>query len=70
MLPHFEYPLRIQHRHDDESWGEMTPEPETRDPDDLDSEREWQDGRVYRCTTCDETVRITPDREPEGLTGP
>jgi hypothetical protein len=54
-----ELTLRVQHRHNDGSWGTLDPEPSAaHDPADLDPERGWGDSTLFRCKTCDEQVRI------------
>jgi hypothetical protein len=61
---HIELDLRVQHRHTDGSWGTFEPR-EPHSPSQVDQERDWGQGRIYACTTCDERVRITPvDAEP------
>ena len=59
---HIELDLRLQHRHADGSWGELAPV-EPHDAAELDPEREWANGRIYACTTCDEMVRVKPAEE-------
>ncbi len=58
-----EYELRMQHRHDDGTWSTLERRPAPHDPAEDDPEREWADGVIYACTTCDELVRVAP---PEG----
>ncbi len=53
--------LRMQHRHDDGTWATLEPRPSHHSPAEHDPEREWADGVIYACTTCDELVRIAPD---------
>ncbi len=55
--------LRMQHRHDDGSWGTLEPRPAHHSPSEHDPEGEWADGVVYACTTCDELVRIKPGED-------
>jgi len=50
--------LVVEHRHSDGTWGRLEAEPEHRDPAQHDPERDWQFGRIFRCTRCDEEVRI------------
>lgn len=51
--------LRLEHRHDDGSWGTL--ERTHHDPADHDPERGWAKGDIiYACTTCDEVVRVRP----------
>lgn len=50
--------LRMEHRHDDGSWGTLEPRPAHHSPDQHDPENEWANGVIYACTTCDELVRV------------
>jgi hypothetical protein len=52
---------RIEHRHGDGSWGEMVEDRPPHDAAELDPERGWRNGRLFRCTSCDESVMIVPD---------
>ena len=64
---HMELDLRLQHRHGDGAWGTFEPV-EPHSPAELDSERQWPNGRLYACTSCDDKVRVTPveeERPPE-----
>jgi len=64
----------MQHAHDDGSWHEMEQvavEPAVEDP-----ERGWIHGVIYKCKTCEESIRVLspigaesptePLTEPEG----
>jgi hypothetical protein len=53
--------LRVQHRHGDE-WVRLEPSP-AHDSAEADPERQWQFGRLFRCPTCDEEVRVDLDRD-------
>jgi hypothetical protein len=53
-----ELTLRVHHRHEDGSWGSFEPGPSHHDPDAHDEEREWANGTLYRCTTCDEEIVV------------
>ena len=53
--------LRVEHRHGDQ-WVRLEPSP-AHDSAESDAERGWQFGRLFRCTTCDEEVRIDLDRD-------
>ncbi len=55
-----ELELRMQHRHSDGAWGTLQPRPMHHDAADHDPERDWENGRLYVCTTCDEEVRVAP----------
>jgi hypothetical protein len=64
LLPVAEYSFRLRHRHDDGSMSDFEPVVSHHSPADHDPEREWADGTVYRCTTCDEEVLVSPAEEP------
>ena len=57
--------VRIEHQHADGSWATMEPR-DPHAPAENDPEREWERGRVYVCTVCQEAIRIA---EPEGAGG-
>jgi len=54
-----EMELRIQHRHGDGSWGTFERRPSSHSPSEHDPERDWINGVIYACTTCDEQIRVT-----------
>ena len=54
--------LRIEHRHKDGSWGEMVEDHEHTSVD-HDPERQWRLGRIFRCTSCDESLTVVPGDE-------
>jgi hypothetical protein len=60
-----EMQLRIEHRHNDGSWGRFEPRPSHHTSVEHDPERGWADGRIYECTSCDELIRVVPDAESE-----
>ena len=64
LLRSAEYSLELKHRHDDGSWGSFAPVPPHHSPTDHDPERDWAKGTIYRCTTCDEEVLVTPNEDP------
>ncbi len=51
--------LMLRHRHGDGSWGRLEARPAHHDPAAHDSERDWEEGQLYVCTTCDEEVHLT-----------
>jgi hypothetical protein len=61
--------LVIEHRHSDGTWGRMEPEPEHHDPAQHDPEEGWQYGRIFKCKTCDEEVRLAPAEPGSGNEG-
>jgi hypothetical protein len=51
--------IRLHHQHNDGSWGTMELEPGSHhDSTEHDPERQWRDGRIFRCTACDELVKV------------
>jgi hypothetical protein len=50
--------LHLEHRHRDGSWGHFEPRSEDHSPP--DPERDWANGQIYSCTSCDELLRVTP----------
>jgi hypothetical protein len=52
---------RIEHQHGDGSWGEMVEQPVHNDPAAHDPERGWSLRRIFRCTSCGDTVIVSPD---------
>ena len=60
-----EMELRIQHRHGDGSWGTFERRPSEHSASDHDPERDWVNGVIYACSTCDEQIRVThPGSDP------
>lgn len=50
--------LRLEHRHNDGSWSPLEAQGGHHDAADHDPERGWAKGRIFRCKTCDEEVRV------------
>jgi hypothetical protein len=61
-----EIALRIEHRHSDDTWGEMREERSHHDSADHDPERSWGVRRLFRCTSCSETVTVITGEEEGG----
>ena len=59
---------RIQHRHEDGSWGDMVEQPEHLDPAAHDTERAWNFRRIFRCTSCPRPSRWS--RAPRATRSP
>jgi hypothetical protein len=53
--------IRLEHRHSDGSWSPL--QRSHHDPADHDPERGWARGEIYRCSTCEEEVRVVPADE-------
>jgi hypothetical protein len=58
-----EIALRIEHRHDDGTWGEMREHRGHHAPSDHDPERGWNLRRIFRCTSCSESLTVVPGEE-------
>ena len=59
-----ELEFQISHRHADGGWGRMEEEESSRhDAAQHDPERRWGIRRIFKCTTCDETVTLVPGEE-------
>jgi hypothetical protein len=67
-----EMALRIEHRHHDGTWGEMREVRSHHDSADHDPERSWGIRRIFRCTTCPESLTIIEGEEggPSSLDSP
>ena len=52
---------RVEHRHGSE-WKRME-ETGPHSPADSDAERSWARGRIFRCTTCDDEIRVVMSGE-------
>ena len=47
--------IRLEHRHGRDDWHRMD---EVDSPAAHDAEREWARHRIFRCTTCEDEIRI------------
>jgi len=55
---------RIQHSHGKNDWHDMNDVTPAHDSAEEDPEREWSRGRIYRCSTCEDEIKITlPESE-------
>jgi len=55
----FDQQWRMQHSHGNGQWEDMEEVSPAHDSAQEDPERSWSNGRVFRCTGCDETFRVT-----------
>lgn len=54
---------RLEHHHGGNDWHEMH-EVTPHDAAEADPERSWSRGRIFRCSTCEDEIRVTlPDEE-------
>jgi hypothetical protein len=63
---------RLEHNHGGDDWHEMHDVTPAHDSAETDPEREWARGRIYRCGTCNDEIRVVlPDPSPvEGAVTP
>ena len=54
--------IRLEHGHGKDEWHRMV---EVDDPARHDPEREWSRHRIFKCSTCDDEIRIA---EPDPAT--
>lgn len=64
-----EMSFELEHRHSDGSWSRL--ERSHHDPADHDPERDWANTTLYRCSRCDEQIRVRslPDTRPPDAVG-
>jgi len=62
--------FRLEHRHNDGSWSALEPWTGAHDPADLDPERAWANGRIYKCAACEEEIRVTEATDEPGTRRP
>jgi hypothetical protein len=55
--------VRLEHGHGKDGWHSME---EVHDPAQRDQEREWGRHRIYRCTTCEDEIRIEMPEAGQG----
>lgn len=61
----FELTNRIQHSHGANDWHDMVEVTPSHDAAESDPERAWSSGRIFRCSTCEDEIKVmTPDQEP------
>jgi hypothetical protein len=59
----FEILYRIEHRHSDGRWGDMVEDRAHHDSAQHDPERGWNLRRIFRCTSCEESLTLIPGEE-------
>ena len=64
-----EIEYRVSHHHLDGSASPMVEVTSHHDPAAHDPERRWGLRRIFRCTTCDETITIEPAGGPDDASG-
>ena len=71
QLAQFEL-ARLEHSHGGDEYHDMYEVSEAHSPAESDPERDWARGRIYRCSVCEDEIRVTlPDSSPiEGAITP
>jgi hypothetical protein len=54
---------RLQHGHGNGEWHDMVEVTPSHDAAEGDPERQWTTGRVFRCSTCEDEIRIVGQDE-------
>ena len=53
---------RLEHHHGGNEYHDMVEVTPGHDSAESDPERQWSRGRIYRCTVCEDEIRVTlPD---------
>jgi hypothetical protein len=56
---------RLEHHHGGNEYHDMYEVSEPHDSAESDPERNWARGRIYRCSVCEDEIRVTlPDPSP------
>jgi hypothetical protein len=58
QLAQFEL-ARLQHNHGGDEWHDMVDATPGHDSAESDPERQWARGRIFRCTACEDEIRIS-----------
>jgi hypothetical protein len=63
---------RLEHNHGGDEYHDMYEVTSAHDSAESDPERDWARGRIYRCTVCEDEIRVSlPDPSPiEGAIAP
>jgi hypothetical protein len=59
----FEMTNRLQHGHGNGEWHDMVEVTPSHDAAEGDPERQWTTGRIFRCSTCEDEIRIVGQDE-------
>ena len=54
---------RLQHSHGGNDWHDMHEVTSAHDSAESDPERSWAQGRIFRCSTCEDEIRIVGSDE-------
>lgn len=66
QLSRFEL-ARFEHSHGGDDWHGMQEVTSSHDSAESDPERSWQHGRILRCTTCADEIRVMlPEEDSAG----
>ena len=58
---------RLEHSHGGNEWHEMHDVTPAHDSAESDPERSWTRGRIFRCSTCDDEIRVTLQDEERAV---
>ena len=61
---------RIQHSHGNNDWHDMNDVTPSHDTAESDPERGWFRGRIFRCSTCDDEIRVDMPDESDSTNRP
>ena len=61
---------RIQHSHGQNDWHDMTDVTAAHDTAESDPERGWVRGRIFRCSTCEDEIRVDLPDETDAINRP
>jgi hypothetical protein len=50
---------RFEHSHGGDDWHAMNEVTPSHDAAESDPERAWQRGRIFRCASCEDEIRVT-----------
>ena len=56
---------RFEHSHGGDEWHVMDEVEPGHDSAEHDPERQWQRGRVFKCSTCDDSIRVVLPEETQ-----
>ncbi len=56
---------RFEHSHGGDSWHAMEEVSAGHDTAEHDPERQWSKGRVFKCSTCEDSIRVVLPEEGE-----
>ena len=61
---------RFEHSHGGDDWHAMEEASPGHDTAEHDPERQWQKGRVFTCTACEDSIRVVLPEEDQATAKP